>query len=134
MRIFHIFHEEILEHFFFLICGAYRLHQLLLRVALNTGPELEAGSIHAVLIITFVDRETIFFCLSTFVSCYFVTFCLANVCSYLSFPGTVLVVSVSRRLSPNCEGIPAGRPMSPGVKNNDKEVSAGGPMSHGVWK
>ena len=42
---------------FFLICGAFRLHQLLLRVALNTGPVLEAGSIHAVLIITFVDRE-----------------------------------------------------------------------------
>ena len=27
------------------------------------------------------QRETIFFCLSTFVSCCFVTFCLANVCS-----------------------------------------------------
>ena len=57
MIIFHIFHEEILEHFFFLICGAFRLHQLLLGVALNTGPGLEAGLIHAVLIIAFVDRE-----------------------------------------------------------------------------
>ena len=42
------------------------------------------------------------------------------------------VISVLRRLSPNCEGIPAGQPMSPGVKNNDKEVPAGGRTSPGV--
>ena len=57
MTIFLIFHEEILEHFFFLICGAFHLRPLLLGVALSTGPGLEAGSIHSVLIIAFVDRE-----------------------------------------------------------------------------
>ena len=52
----------------------------------------------------------------------------------LSFLGTGSVVSVFRHLSPSCEGIPAGQPtcMSPGIKNSDEEVPAGGPMSPGV--
>ena len=61
-----------------------------------------------------------------------VPFSFAVLARCLSFFGTVSVVSVLGRLSPNCEGIPAGRPMSPGVKSNDEEVPAGGPMSSGV--
>ena len=40
-----------------------------------------------------------------------VPFSFAVLARCLSFLGTVSVVSVLRRLSPNCEGIPAGRPI-----------------------
>lgn len=59
-------------------------------------------------------------------------FSFAVLARCLNFLGIVSVVSMLRRLSPRCEGIPAGGPMSPGVKNSDEEMPAGGPMYPGV--
>ena len=44
-----------------------------------------------------------------------VPFSFAVLARCLSFFGTVSVASVLKRLSPSCEGVPAGGPMSPGV-------------------
>ena len=60
-----------------------------------------------------------------------VPFSFAVLAQCLSFLGTVSVPSVLRHLSPSCEGVPAGGPISPGVKNGDEDLSAGGPMSPG---
>ena len=89
-----------ISFFFFSDLWAFCLHQLLLvvHVALSTGPGLEAGSIHSVLVVTFVDRERQFSFVSLHLLAVVLSLFVWQICSLHFFLFVFLALEVCKNL------------------------------------